>query len=260
MEKRPRILSVWNLKGGVGKTYTATNIAAELSHRYQYHVLLVDNDKQGNLSRRFNCYKPDMLSGTAQMLTHGAAAPEIVHTGTGIDIIPANMSLMGATWQTIAEGSADSADRYLSLRKLADYDYIIIDNPPDIAINVIDALVASHYVIVPVKIDSWSLEGYDNVIELIGQAQQINTELRLLGTVATQYHRSYVSDNSGMKWLQEHTNVLGTIRYSSKAVENTFSECISARDYSARSAVAIDYKKLVPHILAAMNIAERQAR
>ena len=258
MERKPRIISVWNLKGGVGKTYTATNIAAELSHRYQYNVLLVDNDKQGNLSRRFNCYKPDMLNGTAQMLTHGTAAPEIVHTG--IDILPANMSLMGATWQVTAEGTIDKVVRYMSLREQSDYDYIIIDNPPDIAINVINALVASHYVIVPVKIDSWSLEGYDNVVELIGQAQQINPDVRLLGTVVTQYHRSCISDNSGMKWLQEHTNVLGTIRYSSKAVENTFSECISARDYSARSAVAIDYKKLVPHILAAMNIAERQAR
>ena len=46
-----RIISIINLKGGVGKTTTAMEMGYILHKRYGYRVLLVDNDKQGNLSR-----------------------------------------------------------------------------------------------------------------------------------------------------------------------------------------------------------------
>ena len=62
-----KVISIINLKGGVGKTFTAANMAAVLS-RQGKSVLLVDNDKQGNLSKLFGAYQDDIESGTAKLL------------------------------------------------------------------------------------------------------------------------------------------------------------------------------------------------
>ena len=61
------------------------------------------------------------------------------------------------------------------------YDYMIIDNPPDIAFNVIAALKITDEVIVPVKIDEWALEGLDIIAEQIQDAKQLNPDIELLG-------------------------------------------------------------------------------
>ena len=81
----------------------------------------------------------------------------------GIDIVSANMSLMGATWQLTTEETGNQIERYKRLAQLdavgAYYDFCIIDNPPDIGLNVVNALTVTDEVIVPVKIDEWALGG-----------------------------------------------------------------------------------------------------
>ena len=82
----------------------------------------------------------------------------------GIDIVTANMSLFGATWNLTKEDSENQIERYKALvyAKMqyygdctiyGKYDYCIIDNPPDIGLNVVNALAITDEVIVPVKLD-----------------------------------------------------------------------------------------------------------
>ena len=102
----------------------------------------------------------------------------------GIDIITTNMSLFGATCTLMKENNGDVTERFKKFLLegtskdgsliCAKYDYCIIDNPPDIGINVINALAASDEVIVPVKIDEDALEGLDIVAEQIEDAKAIN--------------------------------------------------------------------------------------
>ena len=103
------------------------------------------------------------------------------------------------------------------------YDYMIIDNPPDIAFNVIAALKITDEVIVPVKIDEWALEGLDIIADQIKQARQINRKIKMLGVLATMY-RNNDANNAGLEWLAEKSPVklLGKIRYTDKAAESTF--------------------------------------
>ena len=229
-----KIISIINLKGGVGKTFTAYNMTYELQKR-GYKVLMLDNDKQGNLSKVAGAYNAVGECATAKALICKYNNPLdliIKHTQyNDVDIISANMSLMQAVWE-IGKSSDNQIEAYEKLIntkccndcKISDYyDYLIIDNPPDIAYNVIAALKITDEVIVPVKIDEWALEGLDIIAEQIETAKKINPSIKLLGTLVTMYQNDEVNA-AGIEWLEKKTKVpvLAKIRYTKKASESTF--------------------------------------
>lgn len=88
-----KTISILNLKGGVGKTFTAANIAYELWRR-GYKVLLLDNDKQGNLSKAYGRYDTESVAPITKLLSGDWQKPEELIQQTdydGIDIVAANM-------------------------------------------------------------------------------------------------------------------------------------------------------------------------
>lgn len=252
-----RTVSILNLKGGVAKTFTAVNMAYEL-YRRGFKVLLVDNDKQGNLSRAYGRYDADSVAPVSRILSgdRQKAVELIQHTDyEGLDILTANMSLMGATWQLTAEEAGNQIDRFKRFMEHADwisgyYDYCIIDNPPDIGLNVVNALAVTDEVIVPVKIDEWALDGLDVLVEQIEDAKQINPRLCLRGILITAYQNTD-GEAAGKEWLessqfrgQREYNILGVIRYSRKVAESTFN-FKPIYEYSPCCGAAQDYKKFV---------------
>jgi len=256
--KYMRVVSIINLKGGVGKTFTAANMAHILSNRGK-SVLLVDNDKQGNLSKLFGVYQGDLECGTAKLLRGGYkdvnSLRQVIPGYAGMDIVPANMSLLQATNDLTVTVDADQIERMKPLLQAyplhsdKPYDYIIIDNPPDLGLNVINALAISHDVIVPTKIDSWSLEGLDIIIEQIQEMQQINHNLRFLGALITMWQNDE-ANKAGWEWLQEKGYALFDthIWYSKAAAESTFfGKTIT--EYKPRSWTAQLYKKFVTEYL-----------
>ena len=256
-----RTVSILNLKGGVAKTFTAVNMAYEL-HRRGFKVLLVDNDKQGNLSRAYGRYDADSVAPVSRILSGDwqTAVELIQHTDyEGLDILTANMSLMGATWQLTAEEAGNQIDRFKQFMEHADwvsgyYDYCIIDNPPDIGLNVVNALAVTDEVIVPVKIDEWALDGLDVLAEQIEDAKQINPRLCLRGILITAYQNTD-GEAAGKEWLERqkreahitgepYYSILGVIRYSRKVAESTFN-FKPIYEYSPCCVAAQDYKKFV---------------
>lgn len=250
-----KVISIINLKGGVGKTSTSINMAYELSKRGKNgkKVLVLDNDKQGNASKAFSRYNPSETSKAAKLLS-GAWNPsqhssEII-TATdyeNIHIIPANMSLLTATYNLTFHETGEQHTRYKTFLDSISkqYDYCIIDNPPDIALNVINALTATDQVIVPLKIDEWALAGLDIISEQINEAKQINPGIKLLGVLVTMY-RNNDANIAGVEWLKKRSpvKVIGKIRYSVKADDSTFYNK-PIYEYSCRCAAAQDYKKFV---------------
>lgn len=247
-----KVISLLNLKGGVAKTFTTVNMAYEL-HRRGYKVLLLDNDKQGNLSKAYGRYDAESVAPITKLLSgEWQAAAELIQRTDyeWIDIIPANMSLMGATWQLTTEETGNQIERYKRLAQMdavgAYYDYCIIDNPPDIGLNVVNALTITDEVIVPVKIDEWALEGLDILADQIEDAKQFNPALHLLGVLVTAYQNTD-GEAAGREWIETEKNgysLLGVIRYSGKVAESTFL-FKPIYEYSPCCGAAQDYKKFV---------------
>ena len=147
-----KTISIINLKGGVAKTLTADSMAHVLATFHNKRVLLVDNDKQGNLSKAAGAYKAAGECAAAKALLGEYKNPlrELITEHpqhNNVDIITANMSLMSAVW-TMAGSSGSQIDAYDKLIHTpitnlelpfpdtisSYYDYMIIDNPPDIVV------------------------------------------------------------------------------------------------------------------------------
>lgn len=253
-----RVISIINLKGGVGKTFTAANMA-HILNAMGNKVLMVDNDKQGNLSKLFGVYQEDGECGTAKLLRGWYKSindiRQVLPGYACMDIIPANMSLLQATNDLTVTADADQVERFKPLLQAypvqpdEPYDYIIIDNPPDLGLNVINALAMSDDVIVPTKVDAWALEGLDTIITQVEEMKQINSKLQFMGALVTMWQNDD-ANRAGWEWLQEKGYKLfdTQIWYSKAAAESTFfGQTIT--EYKPRSWTAQRYRKFVAEYL-----------
>ena len=176
-----RVVSIINLKGGVAKTISSTSMAYILSQIYNYRVLLIDNDKQGNTTKLFNLHDEKEMSISNIMTDRNIDIEDVIAKTQyeNLDVIPADMRLLKANLNVIMD--ATRPQQFILKNVLQqideDYDFCIIDNPPDINISVINALVASDDVMIPIKIDKFTFDGVDELIERIEEAKQMNPKL-----------------------------------------------------------------------------------
>ncbi|MCM1088943.1 MAG: ParA family protein [Muribaculaceae bacterium] len=244
-----KTIAIINLKGGVGKTTTAVNMAALLAGKHGKRVLLIDNDPQGNASQFFDCYEGgEDTCGTAEILRK--EQPER-RESCGIEIINANISLLEAdnALRASAERQDNRIKEYLQdIRGL--WDYCIIDNPPALLMCTINALCAADEVIIPVTLDNWAMDGVETVTEQIRELQALNSGLKIAGVLLTNYRKT-PENEMAEKWLREHCRcrVFRTkIRRSDKVTASTYYK-EPLEKYSPRSAAAVTYRKFVKEYL-----------
>ena len=120
-----RVLAIINLKGGVAKTISSINMGHILATEYHKRVLLVDNDKQGNLSKIYNRHGYEH-AGTAEIMTQRRLAHEVIQNTNydNLDIITANMSLLKANLEVLLDTSRPQQTRFfrfLSMPEVFEY-------------------------------------------------------------------------------------------------------------------------------------------
>ena len=255
-----KTISIINLKGGVAKTISAANTAHILAEVHNKKVLLVDNDKQGNASKLFGRHSYDNMS-IADVLVNRSADIAGIITSTqfaGLDLLPANMTLLQANLQVMLDTARQRETRLKkALQAISgQYDYCIIDNAPDINISVINALAASDYVLIPIKIDNFAFDGLKELKEQIDNTrEEINPNLCLLGCFVTNYQNNEVN-RQGEEWLKQQTDypLFDThIRRTEKVDESTFAST-PIMVYSRRCGATLDYLKFVDELLSKVEI------
>ena len=188
---KPRVLTVANQKGGVGKTTTAINLGTALAAIGE-RVLLIDLDPQGNAStglgldsasRTRSSY--DVILGDLD-LAQAAQATDVPR----VSIVPATMDLLGAEITL-----AGQKDRTHKLRAAIDrlganapFSYSLIDCPPSVKLWTINALAASDGVLVPLQCEFFALEGLSQLLKTVEQVRSsLNQELEIYGVVLTMF-------------------------------------------------------------------------
>jgi chromosome partitioning protein len=184
-----RIIAVVNQKGGVGKTTTAVNVAAQLASSGQT-ILLVDLDPQGNTTSGLGFSRDDLAASSYEVLCSGLQLGEAVQETriAGLFLLPSNTNLAGAEVELVSE-----QQREFKLQKalsVATYDYVIIDCPPSLGLLTVNALTAATMVLIPVQAEYYALEGLGQLLQTIQSVRQaLNPSLELFGVVLTMFDK-----------------------------------------------------------------------
>ncbi len=184
-----RIISLCNQKGGVGKTTTTINLGAALA-AYGRRVLAIDFDPQGALSAGLGVPTHDVTT-IYDLLLSGSVNPSDAIQKTSVenlDIIPANIDLSAAEVHLVNEVAREQILARV-LRKISgDYDVILIDCQPSLGILTVNALTASHGVLIPLECEFFALRGVALLIETIDKVRdRLNPAIELDGILATMY-------------------------------------------------------------------------
>ena len=251
-----RTLSIINLKGGVGKTATAVNLAAILAADHGQRVLLVDADAQCNTTE---FYGGDPENGNlAEVLraapeSAGAYAVTCIQKteAEDVDLLAASDELMDLDLTAVSMKAAsvsclmDMAD-ILSERDM--YDWCIIDCPPAFNAASAAALVASDSAIIPMKLDAFSLRGMGNILHQLQNMKQLNPDLKLAGLLPTMWYNSPTIKKAEEQLRASNLPVFGHIRRTPTIDVMTFRQqpiIVS----SPRSAAAADYRRLACELM-----------
>jgi len=164
------VISILNNKGGVSKTTTAVNLGAALVTKGKT-VLLIDFDPQHSLTSYLNV-QTGGLSCAEMLLSSKAVQDYIIKTAEGFDIIPSSAKLSVTELDlTKIMMARESVLKKRIAPLMSKYDYIIIDNSPSLSLLVINALVASSHVLIPLEPDLLALKGLESVLETIYEVQ-----------------------------------------------------------------------------------------
>ncbi|AWB86118.1 ParA family protein [Mycetocola zhujimingii] len=184
-----RIISLCNQKGGVGKTTTTISLGAALAD-YGRRVLCIDFDPQGALSAGLGVNTHDAVTIYDLLLSNKHDPLDAIqHTSVdGLDIIPANIDLSAAEVHLVNEVAREQILARV-LRKLAPhYDVILIDCQPSLGLLTVNALTASHGVLIPLECEFFALRGVALLIETIEKVKdRLNPAIELDGILATMF-------------------------------------------------------------------------
>lgn len=188
----PRVLTIANQKGGVGKTTTAINLGTALAAIGE-RVLIVDLDPQGNASTGLGVDRKQRKVSTYDVMVGQAGLAEaMVETLVpNLLIAPSTLDLLGVELEISAE-----RDRAFRLRKAIedfaaaqqDFTYVLLDCPPSLNLLTINALTASHAILVPLQCEFFALEGLSQLLKTVEQVKAtLNPDLSIHGVVLTMY-------------------------------------------------------------------------
>jgi chromosome partitioning protein len=184
-----RIISLCNQKGGVGKTTTTINLGAALA-AYGRRVLAIDFDPQGALSAGLGVPTHDVTT-IYDLLLSGSVNPTDAIQKTSVenlDIIPANIDLSAAEVHLVNEVAREQILARVLRKVSGDYDVILIDCQPSLGILTVNALTASHGVLIPLECEFFALRGVALLIETIDKVRdRLNPAIELDGILATMY-------------------------------------------------------------------------
>lgn len=252
----PKIISVANQKGGVGKTTTAINLSAALAEA-GCRVLVVDLDPQGNASTGLGVETEDRKLTTYDLLLEDINLTDVIQeTGVqGMGIIPATVDLSSADIELLSNEKR-SFLLHDALRQPAmdafDWDYILIDCPPSLNLLTVNAMIASDSVLIPLQSEFFALEGLSQLMLTVREVRQTaNPKLRIEGVVLTMFD---ARNNLSQQVEQDARDNLGELVMETRIPRNVrVSEAPSFAqpviDYDPTSKGAEAYRELARELM-----------
>lgn len=245
-----KVIAIANQKGGVAKTTTTHNLGVALVAAGK-KVLMIDLDSQASLTISVG-FEPLEASNTIVdvLKKDGVAIKECIQKiQENLHIVTSIIDLAPMEMEMLSRSSREKIlDRALkSVRE--DYDFILIDCPPQLSILTINALSCADGVIIPVKTDYLAYRGLTQLQESISEIQDlINYDLKVIGVLATLYDTRLIDDREILSLLKREYNLLGVVKRLAVAKKGIY-DGLAVVEYAPNSEVAKEYKAVAEMIV-----------
>ncbi len=262
--RSPRIFAIANQKGGVGKTTTTINIGTAMG-AVGKKVLLIDMDPQGNASTGLGLLPTERSPSIYDVLIGDARVDEAIRETSvpNVFLIPAVRDLAGASTELL---STDRRSYRLrdSIRALikslqesgggqgVPIDYVLIDCPPSLDVLTVNALAASHGVVVPLQCEFFALEGLSELLRTINRVKStLNPDLEIEGIVLTMFDKRNNLSSQVADDVREHLGdkVYSTIIPRNVRVSEAPSHGIPAILYDHKCSGSKAYVQLAAEVM-----------
>ena len=262
----PRVITVANQKGGVGKTTSTVNIAASIA-RAGRDVLVIDLDPQGNASTALGADHREgtpsiyeVLSGEQRLLDILQPCPDIPRLWTA----PATIDLAGAEIELVAQVAREYRLSRAIEAALAErpFDYVFLDCPPSLGLLTLNGLVAAQEVLLPIQCEYYALEGLSQLLRTIDMVRtHLNPSLTVGAILLTMYDGRTRLASQVATEVRTHfgEQVLDTIIPRSVRVSEAPSYSQTVITYEPTSPGALAYVEAAAEIMAMEDSAEKQA-
>ncbi|MBQ0071477.1 MAG: ParA family protein [Spirochaetales bacterium] len=184
-----RKIIFYNQKGGVGKTTACVNLGAALSAK-GYKVLLVDFDAQVNLTNAVSgdIRKPNIYQVVTGEIEAGSAIQQTIFKN--LYLIPGSLDVAGLAIELVEEEHREGFLRS-NLKGIEDsFDYILLDCPPSLGLETVNALAWCDEVIIPLQCEYLAMEGLNLIMRTISNAKKsFNPKIKVLGILFTMYSK-----------------------------------------------------------------------
>jgi chromosome partitioning protein len=222
------IISIFNQKGGIGKTTTVYNLGWSLISKKK-KVLMIDFDPQHSLTISMDL-GPDLTKNTIYDVLNGLDVKKAMLTDNKyFYFIPANINLSGAEIELL--GKQNALQNVLNdLRN--DFDFILIDCPPALGNLSINALCASDRVIIPMACDYLAWKGFELLLGTLENARRIKPDLSIMGILPTMYQNTNHSKE-----------VLELIRETGLSFETVITYSVKYKDATVNGEPIMDYDR-----------------
>lgn len=202
-----KIVSFSNQKGGVGKTTSCVNIAAQIANKGK-KVLLIDLDPQGNATSGLGLSKSKIKKTIYDVIIGRCEIEEAVFKTRfkNLSIIPATIDLAGAELELYDLDDAEIFTDKIPVDNIKDdFDYIFIDCPPSLGMLTVKALSTSDGVVIPMQCEFYSLEGMSQLLNTVKKIRQMyNPTLQIVGILLTMYNGRLTLTNQVVSELRKY--------------------------------------------------------